>query len=60
MGKGCQSVNMHFRCRVSLAQILEVIRSDLLLEHPCNVYNVIRHENANLLTFSVIFLSITA
>ena len=50
---------MHFRCRVWQAQILEVIRCHLLLEHPCDVYKIIRHENANLLKSPVVFLSFT-
>ena len=43
--------SMHFRCRVWhwQAQILDVIRCRLLLEHPCDIYKIIRHENANLL-----------
>ena len=34
---GGRWVNMHFRCRVWQAQILDVIRCHLLLEHPCDV-----------------------
>ena len=52
-------VNMHFRCRVWQAQILNGIRCHLLLEQLCDVYKIIRHENANLLKSSVVFLSFT-
>ena len=56
---GGRWVNMHIRCRVWQAQILDVIRCHLLLEHPCDVYKNIRHENANLLKYTVVFLSFT-
>ena len=54
-----KTVNMHFRCRAWQAQILDVISNHLLLVHPCDVYKFIRHENTNLLTFSVVFFSFT-
>lgn len=53
--RGGKLVNMHFRCRVWLAQILDVIHCDLFLGHLCDIYKVIRHENANLFTFSVVY-----
>ena len=46
-------------CRVWQAQILDVIHCHLLLEHPCDVYKIIRHENAKLLKYSVVFLLTT-
>ena len=39
-------LNMHFRCRVWQAQILDVTHCRWLLAHPCYVYKVIWHENA--------------
>ena len=45
-----------FRCRVWVAQILDVIHHDLLLQHHSDLYRVIRHENANLLSLIVFFL----
>ena len=65
-------VNMHFRCRVRQAQILDVIRCHLFdlmiyleLEHPCYVYNykITRHEHTNLLKLlksTVLLLSLTS
>ena len=52
-------VNIHFRCRAWQAQIIDVIHSDLLLEHPCNVRKVIACENASLLASSIVFSSFT-
>lgn len=50
---------MYFRCWVWQAQILDAIRGHLLLEHTCEVYKVIRHEDVNLLISSVVFLSVS-
>ena len=52
-------VNIYSRCRAWQAQIIDIIHSDLLLEHPCNVHKVIACENASLLVFSIVFSSFT-
>ena len=38
---------------------MDVIHGHLLLEHTCDVYKVTRHEDVNLLTSSVVFLSVS-
>ena len=52
---------LQFRWRVWQAQIIimDVIRCHLLMEHSCNVYKIIRHENTNLLKYSMVFLLFT-
>ena len=49
-------VSLHFRCRAWQTRILDANHHDLLPEDSIDVYEVIRHENANLWTCSVLLL----